>query len=110
MLQGSLPVVIICDMIDIDKEGSEGGSCINRRALLHRLVRGSLNNVRFSDFSSLIEGFGFTLSRVSGSHHVFSHPDLPEQINLQEVDNEAKPYQIRQFLSLAERYNLTLKE
>jgi predicted RNA binding protein YcfA (HicA-like mRNA interferase family) len=54
----------------------------------------------------LAEHFGFLLVRVNGSHHVYSHPEIPEQINLQDVKGEAKPYQIRQFLVLAERYNL----
>ena len=39
-----------------------------------------------------------------------SHPDVPEQVNLQEVEGEAKPYQIRQVLRLVERYNLRLEE
>jgi len=57
-----------------------------------------------------MEGFGFSEVRVSGSHHIFLHPDLQELINIQEVNNEAKPYQIRQFLRLVERYNLKLEE
>ena len=58
----------------------------------------------------LVEAFGFELRRVSGSHHIFVHPDVPELVNLQEVDGEAKPYQVRQFLRLVERYALTLEE
>jgi hypothetical protein len=56
----------------------------------------------------LVEGFGFRLSRVSGSHHIFDHSQVQELVNLQEVDGKAKPYQIRQFLGLVERYNLEL--
>jgi len=89
---------------------SRGGIPVNTRKLLRKLSQGSLNNIRFSEFTCLIEAFGFKLLRVSGSHHVYSHPDLQENINLQEVDCEAKPYQIRQFLSLVEHYNLKLKE
>jgi predicted RNA binding protein YcfA (HicA-like mRNA interferase family) len=58
----------------------------------------------------LVEAFGFELLRVSGSHHIFGHPDFPEQLNLQEEGGQAKPYQIRQFLRLVERYALTLEE
>ena len=57
---------------------------------------------------ALIQAFGFHLSRTSGSHHIFVHPDVPELMNLQEVDGKAKPYQIHQFLKLVERYNLTI--
>jgi hypothetical protein len=35
---------------------------------------------------------------------------MAENINLQEVDGKAKPYQIRQFLRLIERYNLRLED
>ncbi len=52
---------------------------------------------------------GFSLSRVAGSHHIFAHPDIAELINVQEIDGEAKPYQVRQFLRLVERYNLRLE-
>ena len=58
----------------------------------------------------LVEAFGFELSRTSGSHHIFSHPEAPELLNLQEVRGQAKPYQIRQFLRLVERYALTMEE
>jgi len=80
------------------------------RRLLKKLSSGSLQNVPFSDMIKLVEGFGFQLGRVSGSHHIFTHPGIPELINLQEVKGEAKPYQIRQFLRLVERYNLSLEE
>lgn len=78
--------------------------------LLKRLARGDLQNVSFADLQRLVEAFGFTLLRVSGSHHIFSHPDVPDLVNLQEVKGQAKPYQIRQFLRIVERYNLTLED
>jgi hypothetical protein len=59
---------------------------------------------------TLVEAFGFRLSRTSGSHHVFIHADIPELLNLQEVKGKAKPYQIGQFLRLVERYDLSLEE
>ena len=37
------------------------------------------------------------------------HPDVKELVNLQDVDGMAKPYQVRQFLKLVERYNLTMR-
>jgi predicted RNA binding protein YcfA (HicA-like mRNA interferase family) len=83
---------------------------MNRRRLLRKLASGSLKNVAFSDLKNLVEGFGFRLDRVTGSHHIFVHPDIPELVNLQEVKGEAKPYQIRQFLRLLERHNLRLEE
>jgi predicted RNA binding protein YcfA (HicA-like mRNA interferase family) len=55
----------------------------------------------------LVATFGFRLVRVSGSHHIYSHPSVPELLNLQEVAEQAKPYQVRQFLKLVERHDLT---
>jgi predicted RNA binding protein YcfA (HicA-like mRNA interferase family) len=80
---------------------------VNPRKVLTRILAGS-KDIRFRDLVDLVEPFGFRLNRVSGSHHIFVHPRLPELLNLQEVQGEAKPYQIRQFLKLAERYNLEL--
>ena len=59
---------------------------------------------------NMVEGFGFRLVRTSGSHHIFAHPTIPELVNLQEVNGEAKPYQIRQFLRIIEKYNLRLED
>lgn len=83
---------------------------MKRRQLLKRLTQGTVNNVAFSDMVDLVEGFGYRLARVSGSHHVFAHPDMPELINLQSVQGQAKPYQIRQFLRQVERHNLRLED
>jgi predicted RNA binding protein YcfA (HicA-like mRNA interferase family) len=65
---------------------------------------------RFAICGALVEAFGFRSVRVSGSHHIFARPDVPELINLQAVKGQAKPYQVRQFLKLVERYGLSLEE
>lgn len=83
---------------------------MNRRKLLKRLSQGAFINVPFLDMKGLILGFGFNLVRVTGSHHIFKHPNVSEMINIQEVKGEAKPYQIRQFLKLVERYNLKIED
>ena len=68
---------------------------MNRRKLLRRLTDGALGNVSFGDMINLVEGFGFHLVRVRGSHHVYSCTAVTELIVLQDVRGEAKPYQIR---------------
>jgi predicted RNA binding protein YcfA (HicA-like mRNA interferase family) len=83
---------------------------MDERKLLKRLARGDVANVGFSDLRGLAEALGFELRRVSGSHHVFVHPDIPQLINLQSVRGQAKPYQVRQLIRLVERYDLRLKE
>lgn len=75
-----------------------------------RLAAGHLRNVSIRDFSALVAAFGFRLARVEGSHHIYQHGNIAEQLNLQDARGEAKPYQIRQFLRLVERYDLRMKE
>jgi hypothetical protein len=66
--------------------------------------------LRFRKAVVLTEAFGFRLSRVSGSHHVFVHPGVRELVNLQDVNGQAKAYQIRPVLKIVERYRLVLEE
>jgi predicted RNA binding protein YcfA (HicA-like mRNA interferase family) len=80
---------------------------MNPQKVLQKALSGS-SNIRFGEMTGLVEAFGFRLSRISGSHHIFTHPDVSQLVNLQEVDGKAKPYQVRQFLRLVERYNLRI--
>ncbi len=82
---------------------------MNRHKLLRKILAGP-NNIQFVEMANLIEGFGFILSRISGSHHIFERPDIPELVNIQNAKGQAKPYQIRQFLKLVEKYNLQLEK
>ena len=82
---------------------------MKKRRILETALAGS-KNVRFDDMVALVEAFGFRLSRIQGSHHIFVHPLVREPVNLQNVKGKAKPYQIRQVLHLVERYNLKLAD
>ncbi len=77
---------------------------------MRRLSEGAVHNVPFSDIADLLLGFGFSLVRINGSHHIFSNPNVEEIVNVQQVRRQAKPYQIRQILRLIERYSLRLEE
>ena len=71
---------------------------VDKRKLGARIINDP-RSVRFSDAVALVEAFGFHPSRVRGSHHLLVHPGIHEQ---------AKPYQVRQFLKIVERHNLRL--
>ena len=43
-------------------------------------------------------------------HHIYVHADVPELVSLQNVNGQAKPYQVKQLLRLIERYNLQMEE
>jgi len=80
---------------------------LNKRRLLRKIINNP-NNVKFGDFISVVESFGFVLLRTKGSHFVFFNDEIKEMINIQNFKFEAKPYQIKQFLYLVEKYNLDL--
>ena len=80
---------------------------MNKHKLLEKILAGS-KNVQFSEMTSLVEAFGFRLSRINGSHFIFVHPEIPELVNLQQHKGKAKPYQVQQFLRLVEEYDLEL--
>ena len=54
------------------------------RKILGQDIQGS-PNVRFGDFCGLIRAFGFRLDRVSGSHDILVHPNVPTLVNVQNV-------------------------
>jgi predicted RNA binding protein YcfA (HicA-like mRNA interferase family) len=80
------------------------------KELLTRCARGDVRNVSFVDLQSLVEALGFELKRVGGSHHIYAHPAVPQLVNLQREGNQAKPYQIRQLLTLIEQYSIDLED
>ena len=82
---------------------------MNKKKFLRKLLSGS-KNVRFQDMLTLVKAFGFNIERIKGSHHICIHPDVDRPVNLQEVHGQAKPYQIRQFLKLVERYDLSMED
>lgn len=67
---------------------------MKKKKLLRKLLLSS-KNARFADIVICAESFGFRLDRINGSHHIFVHPDIPELLNLQNVNGQGKPYQIK---------------
>lgn len=80
-----------------------------KQKLIQKLLSVS-KNIRFSEAQNAVEAFGFHLTRMSGSPHIYTHPDVPKLIKLLYVNGKAKPYQIKQFFKIVERYNLQLEE
>ncbi len=78
--------------------------------LLERILRGDVANVDFGDLVRLIEALGFRQVGGRGSHRVFARKDVQELINLQQVQGEAKRYQVRQLTTLVRKYTLSLED
>ena len=84
-------------------------SQLNKLKLLQKIFN-SQKNVRFDDFVLILEMFDFECDRISGSHRIYKRSGIPELINIQNVNGTAKPYQIKQFFYLIEKYDLKTKE
>lgn len=82
---------------------------VKPRDLLDRAARGNVSNVRFADLQRLVLALGFHLVRSQGSHHIYSQKDVLELVDLQDRNGQAKPYQVRQVVELAERYSLRVE-
>jgi predicted RNA binding protein YcfA (HicA-like mRNA interferase family) len=82
---------------------------VDPETLLARVRGGKVQNVSFGDCRRLVEALGFELDRIRGSHHIFRHRATGARLNLQPMGAHAKPYQLRQLLSLIERYDLNLE-
>lgn len=62
----------------------------------------------FQELRRIADAFGFELKRTNGSHHIFQHPDVPGNLNLQPSGKDAKPYQIRQLLDMIDSNGLDM--
>ena len=58
-------------------------------------IRNNPHDVDFGDIGPWLNGYGFSLHRVRGSHHIFIHPE-GELLNFQPDKNgKAKAYQVK---------------
>jgi hypothetical protein len=64
---------------------------------------------RFRRISAARRKFRLRLRRVSGSHYIYTHPQVPRPLSLQPRNLEAKPYQISQFLDMVREFALTIE-
>ena len=80
---------------------------MNRHERLLRTILGGKSdaNIRFDELRALMRYLGFD-ERIRGSHHVYRKRGIPEKMNLQRDDGNAKPYQVRQFRRLALKYQM----
>jgi predicted RNA binding protein YcfA (HicA-like mRNA interferase family) len=63
-------------------------------------------NVRFEVVCRVAELFGFRFRGGKGSHRIYVRDGVREMLNFQSVKGKAKPYQVKQFLRVVERYKL----
>jgi hypothetical protein len=64
--------------------------------LLQRAIEAP-GNLRFNDICKLAEMAGFVFDRTAGSQRIYKHP-AGMMMNFQDVNGQAKPYQVKQLL------------
>ena len=73
---------------------------------IYRELKERVTNVRFEEICRAAELFGFQFKGGKGSHRIYVRQGIKELLNFQDVRGKAKPYQVRQFIKLIEKYNL----
>ena len=66
-------------------------------------------NFKFDDLVKILLTLDFQL-RINGSHHIFTKNEVVEIINVQPINNMAKPYQVKQVRELIIKYKLLPNE
>ena len=64
--------------------------------------------ISFREFQRLLLALGFTLARISGSHHVYFHAVVGRPFPIQPDGKDAKRYQVRQLRDMIYKYRLTI--
>jgi len=77
--------------------------------LLEKILKGS-KNIHFQELIELAKAFGFQFDHVRGSHHYYFNSNIKHQLNFQNVNGKAKPYQVKQLLKIIEKYNLKMEK
>ncbi|ATZ60676.1 MAG: type II toxin-antitoxin system HicA family toxin [Methanosarcinales archaeon Met12] len=73
---------------------------------IYKELKENPKNVRFEELCRAAELFGFNFKGGKGSHRILVRNGIREMLNLQNVKGRAKPYQVRQFIKIIEKYNL----
>ena len=82
---------------------------MNKRKLLTK-IQNNNKNVLYNDFATIIKSYGFSRTRSEGSHEIYRHKNVADIVNIQNDNGQAKPYQVKQFLFLIEKYDLKLED
>jgi predicted RNA binding protein YcfA (HicA-like mRNA interferase family) len=74
--------------------------------LLLQILRGTSDaNIPFDGLRALLYWLGFE-ERIRGSHHIFTHGEVAEILNLQPKGAQAKAYQVKQVRQVIVNYKL----
>lgn len=73
---------------------------------IYKEFKNNPKNVRFDSICRAAQVFDFKFKGGKGSHRIYTKKGIRELLNFQNVKGKAKPYQVKQFLKVIEKYNL----
>jgi hypothetical protein len=79
---------------------------IARKKEIYERFKQNPKNIRFDDLCKSAEIFGFSFKGGKGSHRIYIKNGIREMLNFQNVKGKAKPYQVKQFLNIVDKYRL----
>jgi len=82
---------------------------MDKRRIYKKLKRNP-KDVRFEALCRAAELFCFRFRGGKRSHRIYVKDGVREMLNFQNVKGKAKPYQVKQFLKVIERYKLLEEE
>jgi len=74
--------------------------------LFDKIVRRGNVNIKFADLCYFVEHLGFCGRQKGTSHIVYTMDGVRDIINLQDNNGMAKPYQVRQVISIVKKYRM----
>lgn len=79
--------------------------------LIAKILSGTSDkNIAFNDLKRLLLILEFE-ERIKGSHHIFTHENVVEILNLQpSTSGKAKPYQVKQVRAVVLKYKFSDKK
>lgn len=77
-----------------------------KRIKIYRKLKENPKDIRFEELCRAAESFGFKFKGGKGSHRIFVKNGVREMLNFQNVKGKVKPYQVRQFIRIIEKYKL----
>jgi hypothetical protein len=78
-----------------------------KKAKLLEELKKNPSNIRFNRLCRIAEAFGFRFRGGKGSHRIYVREGIEELLNFQNVNGKGKPYQVKQFIKIIEKYELS---
>ena len=78
--------------------------------LYAQLLVAQQGTISFRGFERLLLAFGFEPVRQKGSHKSYKHVKAQRMLVVQPRGNDAKDYQVRQFLDMVQEHGLTIED